>query len=309
MEVLLRAAAVLSVMFAILVIGMAVRTLRLTTLVIAWRWALGATLVWMFALSWSFAAPDREALQDLLWYAVSLISLCPGIAVLGARRPGSAAWTWFVVLPMLAVLGWPMLTVLGGDNRVASVQLEIPQLIGFVLVLLMGSGNYIGTKFWSSSCMYAVAVCLLVAPLSTMAPEGLSDVRARQLAGLILGAAVAIAVVQGRRSSSHPSPLDRLWDDFRNSFGIVWANRLQERVNSVARQKSWPLELTPFGILWSEPLTDHDRHEASVKLEETLRWLLRRFVDPSWIDDRLKSSGNFSVPAVAQPETTSIQEG
>ncbi|MCA9112443.1 MAG: hypothetical protein KDA52_20980, partial [Planctomycetaceae bacterium] len=103
----------LSVMFAILVIGMAVRTLRLTTLVIAWRWALGAALVWMFALSWSFAAPDREALQDLLWYAVSLISLCPGIAVLGARRPGSAAWTWFVVLPMLAVLGWPMLTVLG----------------------------------------------------------------------------------------------------------------------------------------------------------------------------------------------------
>ncbi len=292
MDNILTAVAALAIMVATGVIATAAMALRPTTLLVAWRWAMGAVLIWLITLGGSLLNPGVDEIDELMWYSVVLLSLCPAIAVLGARRPGAAAWTWFVMLPMLAVLGWPMLTVWGSDLRAGSFQLEVPQLIGFVLILLMGAGNYVGTKFWASACLYAVALCLLVAPLSTVAPEGLQTGLARQMAGLALGGAAMMARVQSRNRLSTLSPIDQLWDDYRNMFGIVWGNRLQERLNGVARQQAWPLEVTPMGIVWQESLTDEQRQETAAKLEQTLRWLLRRFVDPTWIDERLKTSSS-----------------
>ncbi|MEZ6148255.1 MAG: hypothetical protein R3B91_23050 [Planctomycetaceae bacterium] len=70
---------------------------------------MASVVYWLITLCWPVISPGtKEGVDDLMWYSVALLSLCPPIAVLGARRPGAAAWTWFVILPMLAVLGWPM---------------------------------------------------------------------------------------------------------------------------------------------------------------------------------------------------------
>ncbi|MCA9077224.1 MAG: hypothetical protein KDA93_19515 [Planctomycetaceae bacterium] len=261
--------------------------MRSTTLTTAWVWSMASVVYWLITLCWPVISPGtKEGVDDLMWYSVALLSLCPPIAVLGARRPGAAAWTWFVILPMLAVLGWPMLTVLGSDLQPGSFQLELPQLIGFTLVLVMGTGNYVGTRYWISACLYAVALCLIVAPLSTVTPASLTPGFARTLGSLAMGAAVIVPSLLPRRSEAR-DPLDRIWYDFRNLFGLVWSRRLQERINGVAQQREVPVEMTPLGILWKESLSETSRKEAKDKLEQVLRWHLRRFVDAEWIDARM----------------------
>ncbi len=277
----------LALLYALGATSVAKCTLQATTVLTAWRWAIAASFVWLLAFGVSFTVDVPQGYSDLMWYSVALVSLCPAIAVLGARRPGTSAWTWFVILPMLAVLGWPMLTVWGHNLRSASFQLEIPQLAGFVLVLLMSAGNYIGTRYWASACLYAMALCLLVAPVSAVAPQGLSADASRSLAGLVLGAAVGVADVSSRRRRPAPSSLDGLWEDYRNLFGIVWSRRLQDRLNAVASQQKWPLRVAPSGFHWSQTITREQRQETEIKVEQSLRWMLRRFVDPEWIDSRL----------------------
>src|SRR5207248_1708172 len=43
-------------------------------------------------------------------------------------------------------------------------------------------------------------------------------------------------------------PLDRVWRDFRDLFGIVWARRIQERFNDEARKQGLPLRLGIDGL-------------------------------------------------------------
>ncbi|MEZ6148253.1 MAG: hypothetical protein R3B91_23040 [Planctomycetaceae bacterium] len=60
-----------------------------------------------------------------------------------------------------------------------------------------------------------------------------------------MGAAVIVPSLLPRRSEAR-DPLDRIWYDFRNLFGLVWSRRLQERINGVAQQREVPVEMTPL---------------------------------------------------------------
>ena len=103
---------------------------------------------------------------------------------------------------------------------------------------------------------------------------------------------------------------DRLWFDFFDTFGIVWGRRIQDRVNFIASKENWPSRLELDGFVWSdesEPVIpgvgiesanlqnlqqDTQHQDTNVtriesRVEYTFRWLLRRFVDPAWIDERL----------------------
>ena len=138
--------------------------------------------------------------------------------------------------------------------------------------------------------------------------------------------ALAVAILWADRQAQRPTvarhPLDRLWFDFRDTFGIVWGRRILERLQMRAESERWPMRLTDDG--WAptseslaatpQPATPlpaavapgaadqiqpdrHDETAAAVvwpqllsqdpRPEQALRWLLRRFVDPEWIDQRL----------------------
>jgi hypothetical protein len=86
-----------------------------------------------------------------------------------------------------------------------------------------------------------------------------------------------------------PERFDRLWSDFRRQFGLVWSQRIRDSFNETARKSGWPVLLAPAGFLANPGEgTRHFGDERTLgEMEHCLRWLLRRFVDPEWIDRRL----------------------
>jgi hypothetical protein len=293
MSGLLTVTAVIGVVTALGIVAAVGRRLRATTLLTAWRWAVGAALAWTVTLlasrnlgGWSVPSAIGEA----MWYATALLSVCPAVAVLGARRPRIATWTWFVLVPLIAVLAWPVLAVWAIAPRPLPVQLEAPHVLGWLLVLLMGAGNYLGTKYWISACLYAAALVLLIASFSSATPGWLSAELMRVWASIAVALAVVAAWKAGRAPAVQPS-IDRLMEDYCNLYGIVWGRRLQDRLNAVAQRQGWPVAVTPRGLVWEEEMSDSKRHETTTQVEQSLRWMLKPFVDPQWIDRRLTGCG------------------
>lgn len=260
--------------------------LRGTSLRPAAAWALaataGVTLLWTIDAH-AGLVPARWT--GIAWYALAVLLVCPPIAVLGARRPGVAAWNWFVLLPLIAVLGWPALAALGLARARQDFSVEAPVVAGFALVLLMGCGNYLGTRFWLAGLLSASAALLLILPLAAGSHWPV-DARTSHMAAIWCLAAAAGAVVRGRHHSTATSGPDRVWHDFRHQFGLVWAQRVQEQINQRAVREGWPVRLHRQGFVPAPGAACSTADLSSAPIEQSLRWHLRRFVDESWLDER-----------------------
>jgi hypothetical protein len=255
-----------------------------TTLRLAWTWSTIAALAWCIAAGASLVGSSSVIGQ--LWYVAAVVTLCPWIAVLGARRPTVRVWNWFVVLPLLAVLLWPVALcwMPRGPDRLA---LAAPHVIGFALVLVMGTGNYLGTRFTGLAVLTCMSEGLLLMWLTTDAPSGERPwLAAVPAIVLFQGVLTTISSKAPRRDSSG---WNRLWVDFCNTFGIVWANRIAERVNAEAAKAHWTVRLQPQGFVSADPAMPADLQRNASQIDHTMRWLLRRFVDDEWIDRRLQA--------------------
>lgn len=282
------------------------RKLRPTTLPTAARCTVAGLLIAL--VTQSIEVLNHAPLNgwiDLGWYFAAVILLCPGIAVLGARRPGAGAWAVFVLLPLVLVLMWPAVASFQAARPTEPFEMEVPALVGFTLVLIMSAGNYFGTRYTLPTFYYATAIVLLVAPMSAAVPDVFPERHtARFLASLGFLLAIAETV---RRSGAVPdeetSRFDTLWFDFMDSFGMVWAKRVMDRLNDSARHEKWAkrLELHGFIPVASSPTLD-ETERTNERIEHTLRFLLKRFVDPEWIDARLQP--HVVEPTPAPPDET-----
>lgn len=275
---------------ATIVLAANLRNLRGTTLLTAGCWGLFGVAVWWVALVCAKPGLVDRSTADLLFYLTSVILLCPGIAVLGARRPGLVAWNFFVLLPLIAVLCWPAIASLPLVNDNAPLDLETPATIGFVLVVVMGTGNYFGTRFTLPAIFYSVSLLLIAGSMWTEAADlALLPERetARHLSALFFMLAVALAALRAGETVKEISPLDRLWLDFVDQFGLVWARRVMDRLNESASHEKWAAGFQWHGIQWVADAAEDEVTRTSARIEHTLRWLLKRFVDPEWINARL----------------------
>jgi hypothetical protein len=263
-----------------------------TALAAAWPWA---AIVWLTCLAVPVVTVEVSPLSgwsDVLWYLAAVLALTPPIAVLGARRPIVRVWGWFVLAPLVLVFTWPLLPVLRGGGVPREFTVEAPVVAGYVLVLVMGAGNYLGLRFSPSALLWMAGLLLVVLPLCPAtagwvpgAPSG------RVVGSLSLAVAGWIADRQVARGRSRPdgSRLNPVWGDFCDLFGIVWARRVQERFNDEARRTGLPVRLAMHGLEAAEGIeagASYDQPTLAVA-EGSLRWLLQKFVDPSWIDARL----------------------
>lgn len=291
--VALKIAVTLGIPVAFAILLRARNAIRRTTLTTAWGWGIAGLSLW--TIGWVFEIlPDilQSGVRDQIWYAASVVMLCPFIAVLGAKRPTSRTWTGFVLVPLLLVLGWPALTAWDLHLEVEPLQLEAPAFLAFCLVLVMALGNYLGTRFGGSSLLLGIALLLNVLPFWQGAPFPLPSPATSRLWGTsLLVVSFALAARNSKRQAESALPLDRLWNDFRDFYGIVWSKRILDRINDTAETEQWPARLEMHGLVWIEQDVDDElRAKTRDNIEQKFRWLLRRFADPAWIDERLKRS-------------------
>ena len=104
-----------------------------------------------------------------------------------------------------------------------------------------------------------------------------------------MSASLIIAAISCKLRSrlEQQSPLDHLWIDFRDCFGIVWAKRILDRMNEVAVTKQWPVQLQLHGLAWEDNVSASEAERISAEIEQNFRWMLKRFVNNEWIDSYL----------------------
>jgi hypothetical protein len=273
-----------------------------TTLLAAWRWglaALGMSLVAAVAGALEAVSPGGI---DHLWYAACVLWLCPAVAVLGARRPGSAAWSGFVMVPLLLMLEWPVSGValaswISGVSKgplFETLTLDWPELIGWLVVLGLGTGNYLMTRRGGAVLGGAAGVLALLWPLSGSLLAGAWPDHVRLCGTVAL--AVALWWAGPRGSVLGPEPdadrrrrLERAWDDYCQAYGLVWAVRVEARVNEELARLEGGGTLGPGGVRFAEEdlVGEEVRDAVYRRAESTLRWLWGRFVDEAWVEKRL----------------------
>lgn len=266
---------------------------RLTSLLGAWVWAVITWLAWGGAVLASASGSLSSGCIDLAWYGAAVAMLVPPIAVLGARRPIHRVWTWFVLLPLVLVFAWPALSAFGEGNSPAVWNLEEPMLVGFCLVAVMGAGNYIGLRFTVPALFWLGALALLVGPLCPGTARWFppTEIARGWAAALVSSSAWLSAWLAGRRAITTGATgrfsLARVWLDFRDLFGIVWARRVQERFNDEMQRRNLPVRLAIEGLEGSAGASLASVSAADrLSADSFLRWLLQKFVDPEWMDAR-----------------------
>lgn len=223
------------------------------TLAGAWWWGILAVHCVLLS-AWLEASGFSAGWRSAGCYLAGTMLLTPSVVVLGARRPGAAAWHWFVVLPLVIVLQWPALTQLMNGVRRESIEIGMPAFSGVLLVLLMSTGNYFGTRQTFSSFLISVTVLLNVIPAT-----GLVDVPFRSVIPLLSLILLWLTCVRVRRyldqlnrsirlSSTLHQRSAELWRLFRDLYGMVWFRRVMDRVNQFAVREKWSVRLTADGF-------------------------------------------------------------
>ncbi len=257
-----------------------------TTLFAPCVWALVSTAsLALDAIVESLPGNSEHAIGlSTLRFAAAASSLCPLMAVLGAKRPQHRGWQW-VVLTLWLVVVWPAAQAVLIPT---GFRLDLFVVWKLFLVGLVGVGllNYLPTRNWPSACFVTAGQIVLLDNFlwswNLVNPQWVIAV------GLSCFLAAAI-LVWARKPKKQPqdgseSPLsltefNQRWLNFRDTFGALWALRILARLNQTAKVFHWPMRLDWSGFVLSEVSKDKEPTAAQLsELEQALSTLLRRFV-------------------------------
>ncbi|GAB5443243.1 MAG: hypothetical protein Fues2KO_35920 [Fuerstiella sp.] len=270
--------------------------LKHTTALTAVRWMqvaiIGNVLVVLARLILPIVDGVRPAIPASLsyaGYASAVLLLAPLIAVLGARKPGAAAWPWFVILPLCLVLQWPSVSQLAAGGWHTRLEVPAPTAIGFLLVVVMGVGNYFGTRFTLQCLVGGIGLVLLLVPYTDWYAG--SDYPWFGFLGLILVASSAVRFCNavGQLPDWSEASVGDLWIGFRDVFGIVWAKRVMDRTNQLAGRERLNVHLTLDGFVSGGEAENHPTDDAG-RTGQLMAWVLKRFFDESVLLPHLPST-------------------
>ncbi|MEX0586057.1 MAG: hypothetical protein WD176_05410 [Pirellulales bacterium] len=212
-------------------------------------------------------------------FVAAVGTLCPHVAVLGAKRPQNRAWQW-IVGSLWLVASLPALRALlfqGGR----AVEVHVTQSSFLIILVAVCALNWLPTRYWLSSLLVAAGQILLLAPHLSLVDQNQTDRSILAAVGLFALAAVLVAAgIGARRQTDHP--LDALWINFRDQFGVLWAWRVLARLNATAAQCQWPVRLTWNGFT---PPPKQLSAEVERSVLRSMRSMLRRFVDSESLAD------------------------
>jgi hypothetical protein len=209
------------------------------------------------------------------------------------------------MVPLLLVLEWPVTGValaarlagVASGPLLETVRLDWPELAGWLVVLLLGIGNYVMTRRGVMVISAAAGVLALLWPLTGSVPPGAWTEGIRAVGCAVLATAMWLASRPQRKRAEEDAGhvgqrLARAWDDFYQTYGLVWAVRVEARVNQDLARLEGGGRLGPGGVVFPEDstVTPEQREKAFRRAETTLRWLWQRFVDENWVSSRLGPS-------------------
>ncbi len=291
-------------LLAVTAVAATARRIWGTTLIGAQAWlasclvAIGGIEIWLAAMAETTLPRAAEPLR----YVAVTLTFCPLIALMGAKRPQDRAWH-FIVFSLWVVLALPALHV--GLLRPGQPMSMPPALAYFMLgMIVMGLLNRLMTRVWLCGLLFAAGQFLLMPagfPLSSFVPRLDQAYRISAGFGLLSVSTVPMWWVV-RRGRPSAEPLDRLWLEFRDLFGVFWALRLAERVNAASALTNSDLVLrwSGFQTAAGGKIKTSLSADAIRVRRQGLQNLLRRFVSRDWIAERLPSPKHS---AGAQHET------
>jgi hypothetical protein len=234
----------------------ALRANHSTTLRQPLLWAFLAWSAWA-GTAWSRAL--RPAVEEpLAAYAALCLTGCAGVAVLGARRPGVAAWN-FVVVGLLAVLFLPIL------NGWGQLRLEAAEQWFLIATLAVPFLNYLPTRLAAGAVLAAIGcgweMFRLMGGRSALPWLGL----------LFLALAPWAAWVGLARRGKDATAVDRVWLAYRDRFGFVWGQRIREQFNRAAHHAGWLVVLRWQGLQTTSDQTSPDPAQVLAVLHAVLK--------------------------------------
>ena len=259
------------------VLGRGWTAVRRTTLLGPWSWAVAAFVTWaLVELAVAVGIIGSDTSEAARFAGVAL-SFCPIVAVLGAKRPQHAAWS-FVVLSLWAIVALP-----AAENFVlhAGQKLSLGDARAWFLWILVALGpiNYGVTRFGFAALILAAAQVVALGPYLALVHR--PAVAQPSLVGLVLAVGALLAAWTYLRGSGKPvdNALDRAWLEFRDAYGLLWGLRVAERFNAVAQQNRWGVELTwsGFRVAGSGEAVAQINSAIEEAVAASLHSLLRRF--------------------------------
>ncbi len=262
------------------------RNFRGTTLAAPCLWVIlsAASLALLAAVE--AARPTSTLGLDTLRFAIAATTLCPVMAVLGAKRPQDRGWQW-IVLSLWVVVVWP-----AAQAVILPTGTHVELFIAWKLFLLglvaIGLLNYLPTRFWLSSFLVAVGQLILFDSYLwrwNFHPSSLT----LPLAVACFLAATIVATLHSWRNSTSPCPADspsldtyqQQWHTFRDAYGAFWALRILARVNETAALRHWPIRLTWIGFVpHPSNATNTVTTNQLAELSQAMSTHLRRFNKP-----------------------------
>jgi hypothetical protein len=268
---------------------------RGSTAVPAAAWAVAAAAV----LAGEMAARAAGGLADPATAAAvrlvaGALSLCPVMALLGAKRPQHGVWQ-FIVATLAVVLALPAVSA-------ALIRPGTPPdvhplgrwfLVGLALV---GWLNFAATRHGLAAAVVAAGQIVLLREFLPIVPFARAPTAMVDAAGCLavgLGAAMAAgqsAVAGLRRAAAgatrsqgiHPlaARVDPAFLALRETLGAAWTLRIAERFDAVAAARGWPCRLRFSGLEVNGPV---DAEAWQREAARAFHALARRFVSHDWL--------------------------
>ncbi|MBI1830922.1 MAG: hypothetical protein HYR84_05660 [Planctomycetes bacterium] len=236
---------------------------RATSLSHALLWAMLAWLTWGGVFLWE--AIEQANTETGRYVALCLIGSA-GVAVLGARRPHVTAWN-FVVLGLLAVMLLPLVEA----SLIGTHSLGGLRVVFMTCTIAVGILNYLPTRLAPMAIWLLAACSGEVAFVHAWLPREMNVLAVDVMLTLSPWLGWTCFALQ----SAADSEFDRVWLDFRDRWGFVWSQRVQEQFNNAAENAGWPIVLTWRGLEGE----DGEAPMEAPDYVETLRKTLQRFLE------------------------------
>jgi hypothetical protein len=257
----------------------------------AW-WAVAAAVLLAIETGWraagGLADPAAAAAVRLVAGAVSL---CPAMALLGAKRPQHGVWQ-FIVATLAVVLALPA----AAATLVRPGTFPDVHPLGrwfLLLLVVVGWLNFAATRHGLAAAVVAAGQLALVRrflPLPPAEATAAAAIDAAAAVAIALGATLAalqsaIATVRRNappRAAAHPlaAAIDPPFLALRETLGAAWTLRIAERFDAVAAARGWPCRLRFGGLDPGGQAGDEPWHREAARV---FRSLARRFVSAGWL--------------------------